>query len=82
MAYLELVKAGGRTYAYVTEYRGEIDFSSRKENRIVRLGNVQNALKKLEMWAENKALIPQSIDKKDYHKINDWKEKVKLKIIS
>lgn len=82
MAYLELVNAGGRTYVYVTEYRGDIEYSSRKEIRVVRLGNAENAFKKLNGWYKNKALIPKEIDRKDHHKIKEWKEKVKLKMLS
>lgn len=75
-----MVKAGGRTYVYVTEYTGNIEYSSRKETRIFNLGNSENALRNLKMWSKNNNLIPPVINRKDHSKINEWIKKVNLKV--
>lgn len=76
MAYLEFVKAAGKTYVYVTEYVGEQENTRKKERRIYTLGRKQKALEKLMKWKREEEKIPFYIGNDENIIIGKWIKKV------
>lgn len=50
MGYLSQVKAGGQQYIYLTEYCGNQDFTTKKEQHVFGFGNSRTALLKMKRW--------------------------------
>ena len=72
LAYLEFVKAAGKTYVYVSEYVGKQEHTSKLEKRIMSLGRKQKALEKLRSWKNDEKTIPFDIKKEGKFVIEKW----------
>lgn len=81
MAYLDFVKAKGRTYVYVREYVGSQNFTSRQDVKIHSLGRVERALITLKMWSIDDDLIPPSIKDEDKKNIDKWINSVRNRAV-
>lgn len=80
MAYLDFVKANGKTYVYINKYVGTQDFTMKKEARVARLGRVEQALMTLKIWQIDNKRIPSELDRECLECIPEWIQKVRNRV--